>query len=207
MSEEPANYAAAWLDNTVPGLAGTNLVGNLRVTLPDNAGPDATYVIQFRHLSASPNGVALFPPPTQTPLVTQPDPNASSWGDGIPDAWRTTYFGSLTDPLSAADADPDGDGFSNLAEFKAGTAPRDAASRLQLLAAEWRTGEIATAPGILLRWPTVPDKRYVLECTSGVVSQGWTPIVINLEGDGGIREFLHTEIASKAQFYRVRIAE
>ena len=203
----PDNYAAAWLDNTVPGISGTNLVGNLRVTLPDDAGANASYKIEFLHVSASPNGVVLFPPPGQNAIAPQWDPSGSSWGDGIPDSWRWQYFGTLNDPNSAATADPDHDGLSNLAEFQAGTNPMDSASRLQLLAAEWRNGDTATAAGLLLRWQTVPGKAYVLEYSSDVVSQAWTPVANNLVGDGGVQEFLHTGISSKAQFYRVRIAD
>lgn len=206
-SSGPDNYAAAWLDNTVPGLYGTNLVGNLRVTLPESAGPDASYQIEFIHISASPNGVVLFPPPNQTAFALQSNPDVSSWGDGIPDSWRLQYFGTLADPDSAAGADPDGDSFANLAEFKAGTNPRDRASRLQLLGAEWRSGDTSAGSGIVLRWPTVMGRKYTLECTSDAVSNVWTPVASNLAGDGGIREFIHTDIASKAQFYRVRIAD
>jgi len=206
-SQDPGNYAAAWLDNTVPGVYGANLIGTLRVTLPDNAGTNGRYKIQFVHLSASPNGVALFPRPEQTSLVPQGDPDASSWGDGIPDSWRLEYFGTLADPNSAASADPDGDGLANLAEFKAGTNPTDPASGLRLLAAEWRNGDTATAAGILLRWPTVPGKYYVLESTVDMVSQAWAPVANNLAGDGGVKEFLHTGVNSKARFYRIRIAD
>ena len=45
------------------------------------------------------------------------------------ETWRYGYFGSTANSGSAAeDADPDGDGFTNLAEFNAGTHPRSAAS-------------------------------------------------------------------------------
>ena len=53
--------------------------------------------------------------------------NQDSSGEGIPDNWRTTYFGS-PDPSAgqrrhAAD-DYDGDGFSNLTEFLLGSDPQ-----------------------------------------------------------------------------------
>lgn len=43
-------------------------------------------------------------------------------GDGLGDAWEHAHFGSLA---PAPDGDPDGDGFSNLQEFQAGTDPTD----------------------------------------------------------------------------------
>ncbi|MBK1882525.1 hypothetical protein JIN85_08865 [Luteolibacter pohnpeiensis] len=45
--------------------------------------------------------------------------------DSLPDAWEEQYFGSLEQDGSG---DPDGDGFSNAAEFSAETLPNDAGS-------------------------------------------------------------------------------
>jgi len=45
--------------------------------------------------------------------------------DGLPDAWELQYFGTLS--YGPAD-DPDGDGFTNLQEYQAGTNPADAGS-------------------------------------------------------------------------------
>jgi hypothetical protein len=42
--------------------------------------------------------------------------------DGLPDSWEIHYFGDLR---QGADDDPDGDGFSNLAEYLDGTSPID----------------------------------------------------------------------------------
>jgi hypothetical protein len=46
-------------------------------------------------------------------------------GDGLPDAWEIANFGNLT---QTAGGDFDGDGFSNLAEFNAGSDPKNALS-------------------------------------------------------------------------------
>jgi hypothetical protein len=52
-------------------------------------------------------------------------------GDGIPDWWRQFYFGTATttNSSSCAACDPDGDFFSNLSEFLAGTSPLDPSQR------------------------------------------------------------------------------
>ncbi len=57
-------------------------------------------------------------------------------GDGLPDSWEIANFGDLTsargtqaqDPSLGAEWDNDGDGFSNLEEFQAGSDPTDPAS-------------------------------------------------------------------------------
>ena len=53
-------------------------------------------------------------------------------GDGLPDTWQIQYFGSISSPQASPGADPDGDGFSNLQEYLAGTDPTDAHSYLRL---------------------------------------------------------------------------
>jgi hypothetical protein len=121
----PANYAAAWMNTAVAGLWGTNEIGVLQVTIPTNAPAQAAYKIEFEHFSASPNGLALFPQQVQDGLLTLSNRLASSWHDGIPDAWRLRHFGAVSNPLSHALADADGDGMLNWAEFKAGTNPTD----------------------------------------------------------------------------------
>jgi hypothetical protein len=61
--------------------------------------------------------------------------NSDSYSEGVPDWWRTTYFGS-TDPSAGpnrhATDDYDGDGYSNLAEWRLGSDPTDPASNLRI---------------------------------------------------------------------------
>lgn len=53
-------------------------------------------------------------------------------GDGIPDNWEKLYFGNLT--TANALTDKDGDGSSDLAEYRAGTLPNDRTSSLRITA-------------------------------------------------------------------------
>lgn len=55
--------------------------------------------------------------------------------DGIPDYWMVNYFGSAAPSagnLSRANDDADGDGLTNLQEYRYGSNPKDASSRLQI---------------------------------------------------------------------------
>jgi len=49
-------------------------------------------------------------------------------GDGLPDAWQIQYFGSVKAASAQPTADPDGDGLSNLDEYRLGTNPTNADS-------------------------------------------------------------------------------
>jgi hypothetical protein len=203
LSTGPANFAAVWLDTSVAGVTGTNLIGTLIVTIPANAPATAAYSVSFDHISASPNGVGLLPQRILTGLVTLADRSGSSWGDGIPDSWRLRHFGSVSNLLSAAHADADGDGMSNLAEFRAGTDPNDATSHFQMRASRGTNSEPRE---LVLRWPTAPLATYILECSPSLFGTNWTPLATHLTADGFQREFRATNSASGPLFYRVRLA-
>lgn len=204
MSRSAANFSAAWLNETVAGINGSNVIGTLTITLPPGAPVDAAYRIHFDHLSGSPNGLGVFPSQLTDGLVTFRDRSASSWGDGIPDSWRLRYFGSLGNLLSASNADADGDGSDNWSEFRAGTNPNDVRSRLQLLSNAVQGGG---QPGVRLQWPTGLNRRYVLERAPYLGSTNWTSIATNLIGDGTLQEFTDNMPGSSVRFYRVRVAE
>jgi len=99
-------------------------------------------------------------------------------GDGTPDWWMLGHFDHATGQegdQSLADDDADGDDFSNLMEFIAGTDPLNINSYLFI--AEFGTGEVA--------FPSVLGRTYQLEANN-VTDEVWSVIVSNQAGTGGM---------------------
>jgi len=188
------DIAVAWLNESVTGLSGDAILGTLTLTVPASASATAAYRVHIKHFSASPNGLGLMRAAIFDGVVSCSSRTGSSWNDGISDVWRFRWFGTLSDPRSAATADPDGDGHNNLAEFTAGTNPLDYRSRLAL----------STSPmfgGVRLTYPTGSGRTYVIECAPQLLGP-WAPIFTN-GGDGNWREWTDTPPVSN-RFYRVR---
>ena len=200
MSSGPNNYSAAWLNNAISGISGTGVIGTLQITIPANATASSAYRIHFDHISASPNGLARFDQHVQDGLVLLASRTNSTWGDGIPDTWRLRYFGSLGNVLSQANADADGDKVSNWAEYKMGTDPNDVSSYLHLMKPK-------TSSGLTVRWPSVGNKHYLIECAPALFDAAWSVISTNIVGDGQEMEFTDATQISGTRFYRVRVSD
>lgn len=120
-------------------------------------------------------------------------------GDGLPDAWENFHFGSTSAPGGGANQDPDGDGFTNLQEFRAGTNPRDPTSVARITTTE------VISTGVRISFTTVRGKAYQLERASNVLGQ-WIPVGTPVAGDGGTMQTVDsTAGAGSQQFYRVRL--
>jgi hypothetical protein len=193
------NYAATWLNSGIPGLTNTALVGTLTVHVRGSAPANAAYAVHFDHASASPNGLGTLPQQTLTGLITLSDRSASSYGDGIPDSWRLRYFGSISNLLSQAGADADGDGANNWQEFVAGTDPTDPASCLQV--STTRSAAQSKAESVI-HWPSVTGKQYLVERATSLFGADWVSVSTNI-GTGTDIEFRETTGGS-IRFYRVQ---
>jgi hypothetical protein len=197
-----ASYSAAWLDSTVTGLSGTVMLGYLTVTIPSTATSLAAYAVSFSHVSASPNGLASFPNQTVAGLVTLAARTNSSYNDGIPDAWRLKYFGTVNNALSQANADADGDGLSNLQEYLAGTDPNNASSTLKTSTYQ---AAAHSKQDCVIQWPTVAGKTYLIERSASLYGSQWSPVGTNV-GSGSTMEF-HDTNGGSVRFYRVRVQQ
>jgi glucose/arabinose dehydrogenase len=120
----------------IPALAGAYLYGDFvsqRMWAATTNGQGAWSAQQ--QLLIAPSGIAAFGEDLGGELyfaglgngtVYRIEP-ADADGDGLPDWWETAYFGSATGAPPVADGD--GDGATNLDEFRAGSDPRLAESR------------------------------------------------------------------------------
>jgi hypothetical protein len=129
---------------------------------------------------------------------------ADSVGDGIPDGWRAAYFGGngkTTNAVSAASADPDGDGMSNLQEYLADTNPIDSGNVLRIINATPVGNDFAVT------FLTVTGKLYAVERNTDLTNPaGWSAIQTNIPGTGV--PVTITDPAAALQpcyFYRVRL--
>ncbi len=125
------------------------------------------------------------------------DPALDTDNDSIADAWEITHFSNTTTSISPT-SDYDKDGFSDLEEFIAGTAPKDAQS---LLKVEEIT---AGADGeVTLRWQGVAGKNYTLQNSTSLTGD-WTPIAIGIPGTAPLTTYT-VRFQSVSGFLRVLV--
>ncbi len=198
LSKAINNYAGAWLNAGVAGVAGTNLLGTLNIVLPSTVSANSAYLVEIDTFSASPNGFSLFKSSTQNGLITVSNRNGSSWNDGIPDWWRLLYFGTVSNAMSAASLDPDRDGANNWQEYVAGTDPLDSTSIFKFAASS-----DPVAGAFTLQWPSVVNKSYSLQSALSP-GHGWSVIATNLIGNGQVMQWTDTNAAA-TRFYRATV--
>jgi len=138
----------------------------------------------------------------ETALGTEPR-NGDSDGDGIPDGWEVSY--GSNPKLIDSSVDLDGDGLTGLGEYRAGTNPLSAESRLSL-----QTRVEANRLGV--SWSSVPGKRYQLQWRE-TLAQPFQDVAAEgfpREAQGSLENYWidlaqigHTESA----YYRVRLVD
>lgn len=121
--------------------------------------------------------------------------------DGTPDWWMQKYFGHATGQAadrSRASDDADGDGFTNMQEFRAHTDPRNPLSALRVTAVQRETD------GTHITFMSVAGKSYRLEAKDSLTAPTWTTIADNIFGLGGTTTVIDTAaLSSLRRFYHV----
>ncbi|MBK8475706.1 MAG: hypothetical protein IPL39_05185 [Opitutaceae bacterium] len=116
--------------------------------------------------------------------------------DGLSDIWQAAY-----PTAGAANADPDGDGYSNALEQLAGTNPLSAASRPTAAL------ERDASDNLVLRWPGLKWKRYYAS-TSPDLKQ-WSVLGTSIGGTGAdlTKTVLPAGSTTASGFYRVNVSD
>ncbi len=96
-------------------------------------------------------------------IVYVNDPPEDRDGDGIPDTWEDRYNLDMNNPVDA-NADNDGDGMNNYAEFLAGTIPDDASS---IFVVE----PVVENGSLIVKWKSIPDRIYSLRRTESLMEE------------------------------------
>lgn len=120
-------------------------------------------------------------------------------GDGLPDAWEIQYFGSIGDPRATPNADPDGDGFTNLQEYVAGTNPTNPTSRLQIDSVNVAGGQTA------IQFEAVAGKTYTILYRYNLSSGTWLKLtdIPAQPGSGAVIVNDPTVGSATTRFYRL----
>ena len=93
-------------------------------------------------------------------------------GDGLPDAWETTYFGNLG---QTAGGDFDHDDTNNLAEYRLGLVPNSGSSRFAA----------THGAGGQLQWPSVTGVTFKIERSTTLAAGSWEPLENAFPGTAG----------------------
>lgn len=117
--------------------------------------------------------------------------------DGLPDQWEDANGFNKNDSTDASQ-DADGDGFTNVAEYIAGTDPRNASSRLAV------TGISGAATLPVIQFNTVVGKTYSLQYRNSLLPSTTWKTLETVDGTGGSVALQDTNAVDRTQrFYRV----
>ena len=122
--------------------------------------------------------------------------------------WQTNYFGSTNNPAADPNADPDGDGQNNLAEFLSGTNPTNSLSGLRIISVVRQTTDV------VITWTTAGGRTNAVQATTGDANGGYitnfadisNPINISGSGDA-TTNYVDVGGATNvpSRYYRVRL--
>jgi|SRR5665213_1401559 len=133
----------------------------------------------------------------QTDIIT---PGALA-PDGLPIAWLLTNFGTTN---VNANADPDGDGMSNMQEYLAGTDPNNPNDSLKITAIG--VNFVSGNDNDTLTWISHPTRQYQVQENTNLVSGAWENAGSLFSPDSGMSTMRILQLSSPAsqRFFRVQ---
>jgi hypothetical protein len=119
-------------------------------------------------------------------------------GDGLPDNWenQNQFDPNESSGANGPEGDADSDQFSNIAEYLAGTDPRDPDSLLEIIT--------QTDGGRQLTWKSVPGKSYRVYATANV-TESFEPISTAIPATTTTMAFMDFGSVGAHKFYRVEV--
>jgi YD repeat-containing protein len=117
--------------------------------------------------------------------------------DGMADAWETTHF--QTEARDGTD-DFDGDGLSDVAEYLAGTLPKDPDSLLRM-----NRNVTNTVVQTTVSWSSISGKSYCVQYKNSLADAGWNdlPGIVVASGTNSFK-IDTTSTGQPWRFYRVQ---
>lgn len=152
---------------------------------PDGSGPSLARRYPPDYANDPINWMSAVPTPGRSNL-------ADSDGDGLPDEWESLYG------VSDSDEDADGDGVTNLQEYRAGTDPTNSTSFLQIDTVTFSAGRVT------LEFTALANRTYSILSKPQLDASAWSKFrdVPVASADRIIRLF-DTTPTNQTRFYRL----
>ena len=122
--------------------------------------------------------------------------------------WQIQYFGDTNNAAAAVDADPDGDGQSNEAEFLSGTDPTNSASAFRI------TAVLRESNDLRVIWTMGSGRTNALQVTTGdgggsYTTNNYSDIFTVTNTLGSLTNYLDVGGATNvpSRFYRIRLVQ
>jgi len=176
-----------------PPLVGDSVLGWLVFQVPPSAPNGLGYYVRFANADGAPLEDVLYDfetvPGRVWVHVAAPEPAAI-----LSDEWKLHFFASLTSSQARPEADPDGDGLSNRAEYLLKSHPTRP---------DWRLTLVRQGGGNILRWFAEQGRAYVLLASPDL--REWRALGPAMVGADQPLEFADPGPATGARFYRVSL--
>jgi hypothetical protein len=156
---------------------------------------NGVYTFAFQ---ASTNGSVWGPRSSSFNITVNAPAGTDADSDSLPDSWEQQYFNGPTNAI--ADADDDGDGFSNLQEYISGFNPTNGTLFFKVTTFETPT---ATNGGFVVRWNAVTGRVYGVHWTTNLLNS-FQPLNTNIVWPQA--SYTDTVNSAKSRnFYKVKV--